>query len=57
MEADCRVTKEGPNVIHMAIRPAETGEDDVTQRSTKGAFGGREREGSGRTPSCRCVIM
>ena len=50
----------------MAIRPAEVGDDDATQRSAKGVFGGREREGSasgaasggaGRSPSCRCVIL
>ncbi|TGZ80866.1 hypothetical protein EX30DRAFT_349091 [Ascodesmis nigricans] len=54
---DCRVTPEGPNVIHMAIRPAEVGDDDITQRSTKGGFGSRDREGTSRTPSCRCVIL
>ncbi|KAI5805129.1 hypothetical protein EDC01DRAFT_598979, partial [Geopyxis carbonaria] len=55
---DCRLSVDSPNVIHMAIRPAEVGDDDATQRSTKGAFGGsRDREGATRTPSCRCVIL
>ncbi|KAA8908377.1 hypothetical protein FN846DRAFT_755686, partial [Sphaerosporella brunnea] len=55
---DCRLNTDSANVIHMAIRPAEAGDDDGTQRSTKGARGGADREGSGgASPGCRCVIL
>ena len=54
--------RENSNVIHMAIRPAEAGDDDLTQRSTKGggAFGQPSRGGrehSGASAGCRCVIL
>ena len=60
--ADCRLDRENSNVIHMAIRPAEAGDDDLTQRSTKGggvfgqpSRGGREHTGA--SAGCRCVIL
>ncbi|KAF8533571.1 hypothetical protein BDD12DRAFT_697753, partial [Trichophaea hybrida] len=55
---ECRLSDDSSNVIHMVIRPAEVGEDDMTQRSTKGAFGqSRERESSNGSAGCRCVIL
>jgi len=55
---DCRLNTDSSNVIHMAIRPVEAGDDDATQRSTKGAFGG-PGGGGGTSASrgCRCVIL
>ena len=60
--------RENSNVIHMAIRPAEAGDDDMTQRSAKGGGGGGgggafgqssrgDREHSSASAGCRCVIL
>ncbi|KAI5849213.1 hypothetical protein BZA05DRAFT_446278 [Tricharina praecox] len=55
---DCRLSTDSSNVIHMAIKPAEVGDDDGTQRSTKGAFGGPgSGGGTGVARGCRCVIL
>ncbi|KAL7267990.1 hypothetical protein RUND412_009407 [Rhizina undulata] len=55
---ECRLKEDAPNVVHMTVRPPEVGDDEMTQRSTKGAFGhSREREGGASSPSCRCVIL
>lgn len=56
---ECRLSADSSNVVHMAIRPAEVGDDDMTQRSTKGGTYGntRDREAVSRTPNCRCVIL
>ena len=55
---DCRLNLNTPNVVHMIVRPAESGDDDATQRSTKMGFGGRDRErGERSSPTCRCVIL
>lgn len=56
---DCRLNPNTPNVVHMTVRPAESGDDDATQRSTKMGFGGRgDRErGERSSPTCRCVIL
>ncbi|CAZ85252.1 unnamed protein product [Tuber melanosporum] len=53
---DCKLSHDSPNVVHMTIRPAETGDDEMTQRSTKGGFGSRQRDDQ-RSPRCRCVIL
>ncbi|CCX07376.1 hypothetical protein FPQ18DRAFT_89210 [Pyronema domesticum] len=59
MLKDCRLSLDGANVIHMAIRPAESGADDETQRSTKaGRQSSRERNAEGGSSTgCRCVIL
>lgn len=55
---DCRLNPDTQNVVHMTVRPAESGDDDATQRSTKMGFGGRDRErGERSSPTCRCVIL
>lgn len=55
---DCRLNPNTPNVVHMTVRPAESGDDDATQRSTKMGFGGREQDrGERSSPTCRCVIL
>ncbi|KAF8421243.1 hypothetical protein EV426DRAFT_575901 [Tirmania nivea] len=55
---DCRLNPNTPNVVHMTVRPAELGDDDATQPSTKMGFGGRDRErGERSSPTCRCVIL
>ncbi|MCJ1477715.1 hypothetical protein MMC13_006388 [Lambiella insularis] len=43
-----------PHVVHMTIKPQEV-VDDEDARIAKG--GGRDRDGSERSPGCRCVIM
>jgi len=53
---DCKLNHDTPNVVHMTIRPAETGDDEMTQRSAKIGFGSRQRDDQ-RTPRCRCVIL
>lgn len=55
---DCRLNSDTPNVVHMTVRPADTGDDDATQRSTGKVnhSGGRE-SGRRSSPSCRCVIL
>jgi len=54
---DCRFNVDTSNVVHMVIRPAEVNDDDVTQKSTKGAFSHSRDRDTRRTPSCRCVIL
>lgn len=55
---DCRLNPDTPNVVHMTVRPTDSGDDDATQRSNKIGFGGRDRERrEGSSPSCRCVIL
>jgi hypothetical protein len=57
-QIECRLSVNSSNVIHMAIRPAEIGDDDLTQRSTKGVFAqSRDRESSSGSAGCRCVIL
>ncbi|PUU79363.1 hypothetical protein B9Z19DRAFT_1100890 [Tuber borchii] len=53
---DCKLNQDSPNVVHMTIRPAETGDDEMTQRSAKVGFGSRQRDDQ-RSPRCRCVIL
>ncbi|PWW72181.1 hypothetical protein C7212DRAFT_355135 [Tuber magnatum] len=53
---DCKLNQDLPNVVHMTIRPAETGDDEMTQRSAKAGFGSRQRDDQ-RSPRCRCVIL
>ncbi|CUS15763.1 unnamed protein product [Tuber aestivum] len=53
---DCKLNQDLPNVVHMTIRPAETGDDEMTQRSAKVGFGSRQRDDQ-RSPRCRCVIL
>ncbi|RPA90730.1 hypothetical protein L873DRAFT_1716724 [Choiromyces venosus 120613-1] len=53
---DCKLNQDSPNVVHMTIRPAETGDDEMTQRSAKVGFGPRQRDDQG-SPRCRCVIL
>lgn len=45
------------NAIHLVLRPAESGEDDGTQKSAKLAFGQSRNFGESRRASCRCVIL
>ncbi|RPA82623.1 hypothetical protein BJ508DRAFT_86546 [Ascobolus immersus RN42] len=54
---DCRLNKDTPNVVHMTIRPSDTGEDDATQRSAKLTFGQSRSTRDRSSPSCRCVIL
>ncbi|KAF8463493.1 ubiquitin-related domain-containing protein [Kalaharituber pfeilii] len=54
---DCRLNPDTPNVVHMTVRPAEVGDDDMTQRSTKMTFGREREHREGSSPTCRCVIL
>ncbi|KAK6332330.1 hypothetical protein TWF696_003048 [Orbilia brochopaga] len=56
---DCRLNLENPNVVHLSLRPADVGEDEVTTKSGKfppfnTASG---RTGERASPGCRCVIL
>lgn len=42
------------NILHMAVKPQDV-IDDEDARIAKG--GSRERDGSERSPGCRCIIM
>ncbi|KAM5438926.1 hypothetical protein McanMca71_000561 [Microsporum canis] len=53
--SDCRFNREGPNVVHMTIKPQEIvdEEDAKAAKSTQS----RDHEEGERSPGCRCVIL
>ncbi|KAI9042752.1 uncharacterized protein KD926_005082 [Aspergillus affinis] len=53
--SDSKFNHDAPNVVHMTVKPPEVIEDEDT-KGTKGQYP-RDREGSQRSPGCRCVIM
>lgn len=50
LRTDFKLTRGDTNVVHMTLRPSDSGEDDMTQRSANPKS---ERRGA----SCRCVIL
>ncbi|KAF3923999.1 hypothetical protein ABW21_db0203561 [Orbilia brochopaga] len=56
---DCRLNLENPNVVHLSLRPADIGEDEVTTKSGKfPPFNSNSgRTGERASPGCRCVIL
>ena len=52
---DSRLSHDSPNVVHMTIKP----QDYVEEEDTKGgkAAYGTGRDGSQRSPGCRCLVM
>lgn len=55
LQTDCRFNREGPNVVHMTIKPQEIvdEEDAKAAKSTQS----RDHEEGERSPGCRCVIL
>ncbi|EFR00177.1 hypothetical protein MGYG_03182 [Nannizzia gypsea CBS 118893] len=53
--SECRFNREGPNVVHMTIKPQEIvdEEDAKAAKSTQS----RDHEEGERSPGCRCVIL
>ncbi|DAA72617.1 TPA_exp: Uncharacterized protein A8136_6420 [Trichophyton benhamiae CBS 112371] len=53
--SECRFNREGPNVVHMTIKPQEIvdEEDAKAAKSTQS----REHEEGERSPGCRCAIL
>ncbi|KAI9729287.1 MAG: hypothetical protein M1834_006958 [Cirrosporium novae-zelandiae] len=49
-------TPEGPNVVHLILKPQEVVEEEDTAKA-KGGFLHVDRNEGERTPSCRCVIF
>ena len=50
---DCRFSLgPTPHVVHMTVKPQDFIDDEEA-----GKGGGRDREGSERSPRCRCVVM
>lgn len=52
---DSKFSHDGPNVVHMTIKPQDYIEEEDAKGS-KGVYSG-SREGNERSPGCRCVIM
>lgn len=52
--SDCRFSLTDANVVHMTVKPQEVVDDEEASKS-KAQRG--ERDGSERTPGCRCVIL
>lgn len=53
---DCKFNLEGAtNVVHVSVRPQEVIDDEDAGKSK--ASMSRDRDGSERTPGCRCVIL
>ncbi|KAI9752490.1 MAG: hypothetical protein M4579_005614 [Chaenotheca gracillima] len=52
---DCRFNIEGPNVVHMTVKPQEIVDEEDAKASKKGI--NADRDGTERTPRCRCVIL
>ncbi|EXJ75279.1 uncharacterized protein A1O5_01975 [Cladophialophora psammophila CBS 110553] len=52
---DYKFSVDAPNVLHMTIKPQDYVEEDDAKggKSTYSAH----REGEGRSPGCRCIIM
>ncbi|KKY13945.1 hypothetical protein UCRPC4_g06889 [Phaeomoniella chlamydospora] len=53
---DSKFSPDSPNVVHMTIKPQEL-IDEEDAKGGKGTFSTREREGSERSPGCRCIIL
>ncbi|KAI9837173.1 MAG: hypothetical protein M1837_003105 [Sclerophora amabilis] len=52
---DCRFNSEGPNVVHMTVKPQEFVDEEDAKTSKKGLTG--DRDGDERTTRCRCTIL
>jgi len=52
---DSKFNHDSPNVVHMTIKP----QDYLEEEDAKGAKAGfsNSRDGTERSPGCRCVIM
>ncbi|KAF3483058.1 uncharacterized protein GIQ15_02382 [Arthroderma uncinatum] len=53
--SDCRFNREGPNVVHMTVKP-QVIIDEEDSKATKSTQS-RDHEESERSPGCRCVIL
>ncbi|EGD98056.1 hypothetical protein TESG_05448 [Trichophyton tonsurans CBS 112818] len=53
--SECRFNREGPNVVHMTIKPQEI-VDEEDAKATKSTQS-REHEEGERSPGCRCAIL
>lgn len=52
---DLKFNAASTNVVHMSIKP----QDFIEDEDSKGAKASRNqsRDGEGRSPGCRCIIM
>ena len=55
IQPDSKFNADAPNVVHMTIKP----QDIIEEEDAKGgkASYSSAREGEGRSPGCRCIIM
>lgn len=54
---DCKLNMDGtPNVVHVSVKPQEAIEDEDGGKGGKSSMH-RNRDGSDRSPGCRCVVM
>lgn len=51
---DCKFKSDTLNVVHMTVKPQDMVDEEDAKLAKQG---GRDRDGDGRTPGCRCILM